>query len=158
MVPRLGYRPTCLQMKSRVGKGSRLAGRSGAARPANASAHGRCSGVWKRHNAAGHSDRDLPPAAHWDLLPYRGRGGVLLPIIGSSYGQALENGEIELRYDTSEGSFSAWYFEHRLPIAPERYSEILRSVVREAGADASAAGQRILELASRSKGLRHPNR
>src|SRR6266704_3261608 len=94
----------------------------------------------------------------WDLLPYRARGGVLLPIIGSSYGQALENGEIELRYDTSEGSFSAWYFEHRLPIAPERYSEILRSVVRQAGADANAAGQRILELASRSKGLRHPNR
>ena len=27
----------------------------------------------------------------------------------------------------AEGSFSAWYFEHRLPIAPERYSEILRS-------------------------------
>ena len=63
----------------------------------------------------------------WDILPYRARGGVLLPIIGSSYGQALEKGEIELRYDAEEGSFSAWYFEHRLPIAPERYSEILRS-------------------------------
>jgi hypothetical protein len=60
-------------------------------------------------------------------LPYRARGGVLLPIIGSSYGQALEKGEIELRYDADEGSFSAWYFEHRLPIAPERYSEILRT-------------------------------
>ena len=35
----------------------------------------------------------------WELLPYRARGGVLLPIIGSSYGQALESGEIELRYD-----------------------------------------------------------
>ena len=30
----------------------------------------------------------------WDLLPYRARGGVLLPIIGSSYGQALEKSEI----------------------------------------------------------------
>ena len=58
----------------------------------------------------------------------------------------------------SEGSFSAWYFEHRLPIAPERYSEILRSVVKEAGAENSAAGKRILDLASRYKGLRHPNR
>ena len=58
----------------------------------------------------------------------------------------------------SEGSFSAWYFEHRLPIAPERYSEILRNVVKEAGAEDSAAGKRILELASRYKGLRHPNR
>src|SRR6202167_5991736 len=94
----------------------------------------------------------------WDLLPYRARGGVLLPIIGSSYGEALEKGEIELRYDPDEGSFSAWYFEHRLPIAPERYSEILRSVVKEAGAEEDAAGKCILDLASRYKGLRHPNR
>jgi len=94
----------------------------------------------------------------WELLPYRARGGVLLPIIGSSYGEALEKGDIELRYEAGEGSFSAWYFEHRLPIAPERYSEILRNVVREAGADDGAAGRRILALASRFTGLRHPNR
>src|ERR1700733_363606 len=94
----------------------------------------------------------------WELLPYRARGGVLLPIIGSSYGEALEKGEIELRYDASEGSFSAWYFEHRLPIAPERYGEILRSVVKEPGADDEAAGKHILDLASRFRGLRHPNR
>lgn len=94
----------------------------------------------------------------WDQLPYRARGGVLLPVIGSSYGQALEGGEIELRYDADEGSFSAWYFEHRLPIAPERYSEILRNIVKEAGTDDSAAGKHVLELAARYKGLRHPNR
>jgi len=94
----------------------------------------------------------------WDTLPYRARGGVLLPIIGSSYGQALEKGEIELRYDADEGSFSAWYFEHRLPIAPERYGEILRTSVKEAGAEDGAAGKRILDLASRHTGLRHPNR
>src|ERR1700694_1646808 len=94
----------------------------------------------------------------WYILPHRPRAGVLLPIIGSSYGEALEKGEIELRHDADEGSFSAWYFEHRLPIAPERYSEILRSVVREAGAKNGAGGKRILELASRYRGLRHPNR
>jgi (1->4)-alpha-D-glucan 1-alpha-D-glucosylmutase len=94
----------------------------------------------------------------WDILPYRARAGVLLPIIGSSYGEALEKGEIELRYDADEGSFSAWYFEHRLPIAPERYSEILRTSIKEAGAEAGAAGKRILDLASRYRGLRHPNR
>lgn len=94
----------------------------------------------------------------WELLPYRARGGVLLPIIGSSYGQALERGEIELRYDAGEGSFSAWYFEHRLPIAPERYSEILRAIVREADAEAGPGGKTILALASRHTGLRHPNR
>ncbi len=94
----------------------------------------------------------------WDILPYRARGGVLLPIIGSSYGEALERGEIELRYDADEGSFSAWYFEHRLPIAPERYGEILRTVVKQAAAEESAAGKQMLDLASRHKGLRHPNR
>ena len=94
----------------------------------------------------------------WDILPYRARSGVLLPIIGSSYGEALEKGEIEIRHDADEGSFSAWYFEHRLPIAPERYSEILRAIVKEASAEDGPAGNRILDLASRYKGLRHPNR
>ena len=94
----------------------------------------------------------------WEQLPHRSRGGVLLPILGSSYGQALERGEIELRYDADEGSFSAWYFEHRLPIAPERYGEILRMAVKEAGAEQSAAGKDMLALASRYAGLRRPNR
>ena len=94
----------------------------------------------------------------WEQLPYRARGGVLLPILGSSYGEALEKGEIELRYDAGEGSFSAWYFEHRLPIAPERYGEILNVVVKEAAAGDSPAGRHFVDLASRYKGLRHPNR
>ncbi len=94
----------------------------------------------------------------WEQLPYRKRGGVLLPIIGTSYGEALERGDIELRYDADEGSFSCWYFEHRLPIGPERYGEILRMIVKEAGAENDEAGKRILQLASRHKGLRHPGR
>lgn len=94
----------------------------------------------------------------WETLPYRARGGLLLPIIGSSYGQALENGEIELKYDSAQGSFSAWYYEHRLPIAPERYSEMLRIIVKEADAGDTAAGRAILTLAGKHKGLRHPNR
>jgi (1->4)-alpha-D-glucan 1-alpha-D-glucosylmutase len=94
----------------------------------------------------------------WDMLPYRARGGVLLPIIGSSYGEALEKGEIDLRYDASEGCFSAWYFEHRLPIAPERYGEMLRTIVREAGAESEPAGKQLVDLALRHTGPRHPSR
>src|SRR5689334_7845844 len=30
----------------------------------------------------------------WDILPFRSRPGVLLPILGSSYGHSLEKGEI----------------------------------------------------------------
>ncbi|MDN4999732.1 malto-oligosyltrehalose synthase [Bradyrhizobium sp. GCM10027634] len=94
----------------------------------------------------------------WDQLAYRARGGVLLPILGVSYGEALERGDIELRYDAGEGSFSAWYFEHRLPIAPERYGEILRMIVKEADAADTVAGKRLLSLATRYTGLRRPNR
>ncbi|MCA1373748.1 MULTISPECIES: malto-oligosyltrehalose synthase [unclassified Bradyrhizobium] len=94
----------------------------------------------------------------WDQLAYRARGGVLLPILGSSYGEALERGDIELRYDPDEGTFSAWYFEHRLPIAPERYGEMLRIVVKEADAAETEPGKRLLSLATRTTGLRRPNR
>jgi (1->4)-alpha-D-glucan 1-alpha-D-glucosylmutase len=94
----------------------------------------------------------------WDLLPWRSRGGVLLPIIGSSYGEALQKGEIDLRYDAGEGEFSAWYFEHRMPIAPERYGEMLRNIVKHAGAEGEGAGRQLLDLASRHAGPRHPSR
>jgi (1->4)-alpha-D-glucan 1-alpha-D-glucosylmutase len=94
----------------------------------------------------------------WEQLPYRKRGGVLLPILGSPYGEALEHGEIELRYDADEGSFSCWHYEHRLPIAPERYGEVLRVVVKDAGAETNEAGKQVLALAARYRGLRHPNR
>src|SRR6185295_18775015 len=57
-----------------------------------------------------------------------------------------------------EGSFSAWYFEHRLPIAPQRYGEILRTIVKEAGADGHDAGRQLLDLASRYQGPRRPSR
>ncbi len=94
----------------------------------------------------------------WNLLPFRARGGLLLPILGTSYGEALERGDIQLRFDAATGSFSAWYFEHRLPIAPERYSEILSVIVGEAGATDTAIGQQLMTIAARYKGLRRPNR
>ena len=94
----------------------------------------------------------------WDLLPFRARGGLLLPILGTSYGQALDNGDITLRFDADSGSFSAWYFEHRLPIAPERYSEILSVIVHEADAAATDGGRQLMALATEYRGLRRPNR
>jgi len=92
----------------------------------------------------------------WTALP--GRPRVLLPILGRHYGEALENGEIDLRYDPREGSFSAWYFDHRLPIAPPSYGIILRAVVAEAGASESVAGRALLALADRYEGPGQPDR
>ena len=77
----------------------------------------------------------------WDTLPHRSHGGVLLPILGNPYGQVLEDGEISLRFDCSEGSFAFWYYEHRLPVRPDRYSEILRSVVATNEANETPEGK-----------------
>lgn len=94
----------------------------------------------------------------WDLLPFRARGGLLLPILSTSYGQALEQGDIQLRFDGATGCFSAWYFEHRLPIAPERYNEILSMIVTEADAVDTPVGKKLANIAARYRGLQRPNR
>lgn len=83
----------------------------------------------------------------WDALPYRRHPGVLIPILGQPYGDALQSGEIVLKYDAAEGSFAAWYYEHKLPINPQRYGEMLRTIVATAGAEEEPAGHALLELA-----------
>ncbi len=83
----------------------------------------------------------------WEGLPYRRHPGVLLPILGRPYGDALQSGEIELKYDAASGSFAAWYFDHKLPINPQRYSEMLRTLVAAADAANEPAGQKLVALA-----------
>ena len=90
----------------------------------------------------------------WDALPYRRHPGVLIPILGRPYGDALQAGEIVLRYDAAAGSFAAWYYDHKLPINPQRYGEILRTIVAAANADKEAAGRALSALADQ---YRDPN-
>ena len=54
---------------------------------------------------------------------------MLLPVLGRPYGDALTAGEIELKFDPQQGSFSASYFDHRFPINPQRYDDIIKTVV-----------------------------
>lgn len=93
----------------------------------------------------------------WDMLPHRRKPGLLLPILGTSYGEALNQGEIELRYDAAAGSFAAYYYEHRLPITPTRYSELLRAIVNAAHAADDAAGAALLALAKEYVGPGNPD-
>jgi (1->4)-alpha-D-glucan 1-alpha-D-glucosylmutase len=51
------------------------------------------------------------------------RDRVLLPLLGEPYGQVLESGQIQLRYEA--GAFTIHYFEHRLPVAPCSWSKLL---------------------------------
>jgi len=73
--------------------------------------------------------QESPCAGYSDINWEAGRADlkdrILLPVLGDQYGVILEQGGIELRFDAEGGSFSAWYFDHRFPISPKSYSEIL---------------------------------
>jgi (1->4)-alpha-D-glucan 1-alpha-D-glucosylmutase len=83
----------------------------------------------------------------WHALPSLRGGAVLIPILGRPYGEALEAGDLKLRYDPREGSFSVWYHEHRLPIAPNCYGGILRRLLAATGVDHDPRGCALLALA-----------
>jgi (1->4)-alpha-D-glucan 1-alpha-D-glucosylmutase len=72
---------------------------------------------------------DSPFANYFDINWHPARadleGRVLLPVLGDQYGIILEQGDLALRFDAAEGSFSAWYFDHRFPISPRSYATIL---------------------------------
>jgi (1->4)-alpha-D-glucan 1-alpha-D-glucosylmutase len=67
-----------------------------------------------------------PVAPFFDIDWDAGHGKVLLPILGDQYGAIIAKGEIELRFDAATGSISAWYYEHRFPISPNDYAELLQ--------------------------------
>jgi (1->4)-alpha-D-glucan 1-alpha-D-glucosylmutase len=62
---------------------------------------------------------------NWDAARADLKGRVLLPVLSDQYGVILERGDIELRLDRNEGSFSAWYYDHRFPISPRSYAAII---------------------------------
>ncbi|HEX3349861.1 MAG TPA: malto-oligosyltrehalose synthase [Acetobacteraceae bacterium] len=64
----------------------------------------------------------------WDPPDPTLRGKVLAPFLGGSYGDALEAGDLKLRFDPEDGRFVVEaYGAHRFPIAPRDYAEILRA-------------------------------
>jgi (1->4)-alpha-D-glucan 1-alpha-D-glucosylmutase len=68
---------------------------------------------------AGYFDIDWSPPRR-DLA-----GKLLVPILGKSYGAALTDGEIELRFNAPTGTFDFWYADHRLPLSPRDYASVL---------------------------------
>ena len=72
-------------------------------------------------------------------------GQLLLPFLGSDYGVALQDGTLPLRFDTWHGSFHVEHYEHRFPICPSDYGELLKT---DAPLDAPQAEQ-LKNLADR---------
>lgn len=62
----------------------------------------------------------------WAPLKPELRGKILLPFLGQLYGDALEDGEIDLTFD--DGRFYARYYDDRFALQPQTYSTLLDHV------------------------------
>ena len=54
-------------------------------------------------------------------------GQLLLPFLGSDYGVALQDGTLPIRFDAWHGAFHVEHYDHRFPICPSDYGELLRT-------------------------------
>ncbi|PLW82583.1 malto-oligosyltrehalose synthase [Kineobactrum sediminis] len=61
----------------------------------------------------------------WTPLKDSLRGKVLLPVLGDHYGTTLELGELTLALDAQRGELSIHYYEHRFPLDPQQYPQLL---------------------------------
>ncbi|MBP5978796.1 MAG: malto-oligosyltrehalose synthase [Halomonas sp.] len=51
---------------------------------------------------------------------------LLAPFLGAAYAEVLDSGELTLNYDADTAGFHVDYHEHRFPIDPRHYGDILR--------------------------------
>ncbi|MCP2052813.1 UNVERIFIED_ORG: (1-_4)-alpha-D-glucan 1-alpha-D-glucosylmutase [Pseudomonas fluorescens] len=55
------------------------------------------------------------------------KGQLLMPFLGSDYGEALQSGNLTLQFDADQGGFYVEHYEHRFPVCPRDYAMILGS-------------------------------
>ncbi|MGP0012789.1 malto-oligosyltrehalose synthase, partial [Pseudomonas sp.] len=55
-------------------------------------------------------------------------GQLLMPFLGSDYGVALQEGSIPLCFDAEHGGFHIEHYQHRFPICPRDYAQILADI------------------------------
>ena len=65
----------------------------------------------------------------WHPLKRELENKVLLPILGDQYGRVLERGELQPRFE--DGAFFLHYYDHRLPINPRTYNQVLALALDE---------------------------
>jgi 4-alpha-glucanotransferase/(1->4)-alpha-D-glucan 1-alpha-D-glucosylmutase len=98
---------------------------------------------------AGYFDIDWEPA-----LPEL-RGKVLVPVLRSQYGAALEAGEIGLEFEARSGELHVRYSKHRFPVDPRDYPRILARGVERLATLPGAGDAALAEFQSLITALGH---
>ena len=98
----------------------------------------------------------LSPFAHafdidWERLGANGK--LVIPFLGERYGQALENGALELKFDEAKGAFSVWHYEHEFPICPLQYPAILNRALAALGEIGDDPSADVLAVSERLRGM-----
>ena len=62
-------------------------------------------------------------------------GKLLVPVLGYAYGSVLERGEIQLVWNAPTGVLALQYHEHRFPLDPVTYADILLAASRQCAGD-----------------------
>ena len=87
----------------------------------------------------------------WERLGANGK--LVAPFLGGHYGDVLEKGDLKLAFDADDGSFSVWHYEHRFPICPLTYSDVLdRATAAEADSDGSG-GDALLRISEQLRAM-----
>lgn len=74
----------------------------------------------------------------WQPAAPEMRGRVLLPVLGDHYGKVLEAGEISVHFDEAQGRFEVRYWDHRMPVDPRCYPELMMAAAPPVAGDAWA--------------------
>jgi len=96
------------------------------------------------------------PYAHyfdidWQSLDRQYTDKVVIPILGSQYGEVLESDAIVLGFDQERGEFIVRYYDHMLPVVPVSYALILSPVeerLRRLGSEAEALSAEVGAVAA----------
>jgi len=83
---------------------------------------------------------------NWEPVKKELKDKVLLPILGNQYGNVLERQELKLTFE--EGAFFVQYYDHKFPIRPKTYIDVLKHRIDALESHVSSENPHYIELLS----------
>ncbi len=89
----------------------------------------------------------------WEPVKIELKNKVLIPTLGDQYGIVLERQELQLVFEN--GDFFLYYYQHKFPIRPKTYIDILQHRIHELKNNISPEDPHLNELLSIITALNH---